>query len=214
VFLIGLQGVPALLYQWGLASYSTQDATVVGSIVSHGRSTTHSVTVDLAGSQRMYDVRPRPLFSRLHPGQRVAVRLVRSEVVEIDLDGDSLPVDDELRWLVGAPGGLLLGGLVALGGYRRGRAEHSWWWPSASGLTWEDIGGRLGIIVLATAMALVFSGIVLGVSAWITDATPPWPAAVVVLAGWAGLWAKVFSRAWASTRRTATAGAMPMSNRP
>jgi hypothetical protein len=164
------------------------------------------VTLDLAGSQRTYFVRPRPLFSRLHPGQRVGVRVVRTEVVEIDLDGDSLPIDDGLGWLVGASGGLLLGGLFVRGGYRRGRAEHSWWWPAESEVMAEAIGDRLGLIVLGAAMALVLSGIVLGVSAWVTNATPPWPVAVVVLAGWSALLAKALSWSRFRTRRTATSG--------
>jgi hypothetical protein len=170
--LIGGDALAATEYQWGFAGYREAPAQVVDTYVRrHGRSgDTFEVVLDSDGGRRTIDVQHQPLFDRLSPDEKVEERLVGDRVVAIRAGNGVLPIDDNLAWLIGLPGGILLGLILLVTGIRAGVAKR----PAYEGPE---------TLLLMPAVALGGSGIVIGLVDQVTAATPglPFVAAVVAV---------------------------------
>jgi hypothetical protein len=168
--LIGGDALAATEYQWGFAGYREAPAQVVETNVRRHvrRADTFEVVLDADGGRRTIDVQHQPLFDRLLPGEKVEERLVGDRVVAIRAGNGVLPIDDNLAWLIGLPGGILLGLILLVMGIRAGVAKR----PAYEGLE---------TLLLMPAVALGGSGIVIGLVDQVTAATPglPFVAAVV-----------------------------------
>jgi hypothetical protein len=170
--LIGGDALAATTYQWGFAGYREAPAQIVDAYVHrHGRSSdTFEVVLDADGGRRTIEVQHQPLFDQLSPGQKVEERLVGDRVVAIRVGNGVLPIDDNLAWLIGFPGGVLLGLILLVMGIRAGVAKR----PASEGRE---------TLLLMPAVALGGSGIVIGLVDQFMAATPglPFVAAVVAV---------------------------------
>jgi hypothetical protein len=171
--LIGGDALVATEYQWGFAGYREAPAQVVDTYVRrHVRSgDTFEVVLDTNVGRRTIDVQHQPLFDQLSPGEKVEQRLVGDRVVAIRARNGVLPIDDNLAWLIGLPGGILLGLILLVMGIRTGVAKR----PASEGPE---------TLLLMPAVALGGSGIVIGLVDQFMAATPglPFVAAVVAVA--------------------------------
>jgi hypothetical protein len=171
--LIGGDALAATEYQWGFAGYRDSPAQVVDTYVRrHVRSgNTFEVVLDAGGGgRRTIDVQHQPLFDQLSPGEKVEERLVGDRVVAIRAGNGVLPIDDNLAWLIGLPGGILLGLILLVMGIRAGVAKRA-----------ASEGPET--LLLMPAVALGGSGILIGLVDQFTVATPglPFVAAVVAV---------------------------------
>jgi hypothetical protein len=169
--LIGGDALAATEYQWGFAAYRDSPAQVVETYVRrHARSgDTFEVVLAANGGRRTIDVQHQLLFDQLSPGEKVEERLVGDRVVAISAGNGVLPIDDNLAWLIGLPGGILLGLILLVMGIRAGVAKR----PASEGPE---------TLLLMPAVALGGSGIVIGLVDQVTAATPGLPFVAAVLA--------------------------------
>jgi len=203
---VGPEGFPALLYAWKLVPSTTSDAVVVNTRISRGTRGPDVWYVTLERGNRWItsEVWHRPTFSELKPRQPVSVHLVMDRIVDIDVADHVLPVDDKLGWLVELVAWFILGCLLVRGGFRMVRSAGSWraiWEQQTLDLGIIDWRGRLS---MAVGVSLAVSGAVLGLWGWISDATPPWPVAMVTLTASALPWLK--ARYWFTQQPTQTNG--------
>jgi hypothetical protein len=180
--LIWGDGVAAAAYQWRLSAYREAQARVVDTYVQRrGRSgTTWEVVLDTAGTRQTIDVQHQQLFNDLKPGQTVQERLVMNRVVAIRAGGQVLPIEDNLAWMVGLPGGIILGVLLIVLGLRAGFAKGFISRKAMESYQASTFGLPEGLLFLACA-ALALSGISIGLVELATGTTTPLPVVVLLM---------------------------------
>jgi hypothetical protein len=185
--LIWGDGAAAAEYQWGLAGYREVQARVVDTYVERrGRAgTAWRVVLDTAGTRQTIEVQHQQLFNDLTPGQTVQERLVMNRVVAIRAGGRVLPIEDNLAWMVGMPGGIILGVLLIVLGLRAGLAKGFTSRKAMESYQASTFGLPEGLLFLACA-ALALSGISIGLVELVTGTTTPLPVVALLLAAFTG----------------------------
>jgi hypothetical protein len=178
--LIWGDSVAAVEYQWGLTGSREAPAQVVNTATTYRRrSGTLRQVVLLVDARRVaINLHDGELFGKLAPGEPVRERLVTDRVVAIRVGAEELQIEDNLQWLFGLVGGILLGVAVIVIGIRTGLASGSF--TPATGLA----GGLEGVMLIAS-FALVLSGFSIGVVEWVTNGVPPWPIVASVISAFA-----------------------------
>lgn len=176
--LIWGDSVAAVAYQWGLASPREAPAQVVNTITTYRRrsGTLRQVVLLVAGSRETINLHDGELFRKLAPGEPVRERLVADRVVAIRVGAQELQIEDNLQWLIGLVGGILLGIAVLVMGIRTGLAK-GFFNGGAMGLA-----GGVEIVMLIASFALVLSGFSIGVVEWVTNGVPPLPVVASIVA--------------------------------
>ena len=179
--LIWQDGVAAVGYQWGLAGYREAPAHVVDSYTTRGRNSSRQVVLDANGTRQTLRVQDRDLFGQLKVGEAVRERIVNDRVVAIRVGGNELPIEDNLAWLVGLPGGILTGVLVLVMGIRAGLAKG---FITRGGLaSWQaSTAGLPEGLMFVAAVALFFSGLSITLIEAVTSRIPPFQIVASVIA--------------------------------
>jgi hypothetical protein len=170
-------------YQWGLTGYNEAQARVVDTyVLRHGRSAdTWKVVLDSNGTSQTIDVQHQQLFNDLKPGQTVQERLVMNRVVAIRAGAHVLPIEDNVAWMIGLPGGILLGLLLLVLGLRAGLAKGFTTGKWIESYQQSTFGLPEGLLFLAFA-ALVLTGLSVGLLEFVTGSTAPLPIVTLLLA--------------------------------
>lgn len=178
--LIWADGFAAVGYQWGLAGYREAPAHVVDAYTTRGRNSSRQVVLDANGSRQTIRVQDRDLFSRLKVGEAVRERIVNDRVVAIRVGANELPIEDNLAWLVGLPGGILTGVLVFVMGIRAWLAKG---FITRGGLaSWQaSTAGLPEGLMFVAVVVLVFSALSITVIEWVTSGHPPFPVVASVI---------------------------------
>src|SRR5258708_30650259 len=153
--------VAAVAYEWGLASPREAPAQVVNTITTYRRrsGTVRQVVLLVDGSRKTINVHDGELFRKLAPGEPIRERIVADSVVAIRAGGQELQIEDNLHWLIGLVGGILLGVAVLVIGIRTGLAN-GFFSRGAIGYP-GSVGGSVLLVILAS-FALVVSGVSIG----------------------------------------------------
>src|SRR5258708_39261975 len=186
--LIWGDGVAAVAYQWGVASPREAPAQVVNTITTYRRrsGTLRQVVILVEGGRKTINVQDVEVVRKLVPGEPIRERIVADRVVAIRVGGQELQIEDNLHWLVGLVGGILLGVAVLLIGIRTGLAN-GFFNRGAIGYP-GSVGGPELLVILAS-FALVVSGVSIGVVEWVTNGVPPLPVLASIIAAstiWGG----------------------------
>jgi hypothetical protein len=181
--LIGGDSAAAVEYQWGMAGYTETPAQVVETYVQHHTKNPDAWKVVLAaeGARQTIEVQHQPLFNDLTAGQTVHERLVMNRVVAVRAGGQVLAIDDYLAWLLGLPGGILLGLMLLILGVRAGLAK-GFNKSTAMRSYLASTAGRPEGVLFVACLAFFFSGVSIGVIEQFTAATPPFGVVAFVLA--------------------------------
>jgi hypothetical protein len=133
--------------------------------------------LDTAGTRQTIDVQHQQLFNDLTPGETVQERLVMKRVVAIRAGRQVLPIDDNLAWMVGLPGGIILGVLLIVPGFRAGLAKGFTSGKAIKSYQASTFGLPEGLLFLVCA-ALALGGVSTGLvelAAGATTPCPSWP---------------------------------------
>src|SRR6266851_2265682 len=179
--LIWGDGVAAVAYQWGLASPREAPAQVVNTITTYRRrsGTLRQVVLLVDGGRETINVHDGELFRQLAPGEPIRERIVADRVVAIRAGAQELQIEDNLNWLIGLVGGILLGVAVLVIGIRTGLANGFF---SRGAIGYPGAAGGPELLVILASFALVVSGVSIGVVEWVTNGVPPLPVVASVIA--------------------------------
>jgi hypothetical protein len=179
--LIWGDSVAAVAYQWGLASPREAPAQVVNTFTIYRRrsGTLRQVVLLVAGSRETINLHDGDLFRKLAPGEPIRERIVADRVVAIRVGAQELQIEDNLQWLIGLVGGILLGVAVLVIGIRSGLANGFF---SRGAIGYPGSAGGPELLVILASFALVLSGFSIGVVEWVTNGVPPLPVVASIIA--------------------------------
>jgi hypothetical protein len=179
--LIWGDSVAAVAYQWGLASPRESPAQVVNTSTTYRprSGTLRQVVLLVNGSRETINVHDGELFRTLAPGEPIRERIVADSVVAIRVGGKELQIEDNLQWLIGLVGGILLGVAVLVIGIRTGLANGFF---SRGAIGYPGAVGGPELLVILASFALVLSGFSIGGVEWVTNGVPPWPVVASIIA--------------------------------
>jgi hypothetical protein len=188
VALIWGDGVAAVAYQWGLASPREAPAQVVNTITTYRRrsGTLRQVVLLVDGNRETINLHDGELFHKLAPGEPIRERIVADRVVAIRVGAQELQIEDNLNWLIGLVGGILLGVAVLVIGIRTGLANGFF---SRGAIGYPGSAGGPELLVILASFALGVTGISIGVVEWVTNGVPPLPVVASIIAAstiWGG----------------------------
>jgi len=186
--LIWGDSVAAVAYQWGLASPREAPAQVVKTITIYRRrmGTQRQVVLLVDGSRETINLHDGELFRKLASGEPIRERIVADRVVAIRAGAQELQIEDNLNWLIGLVGGILLGVAVLVIGIRTGLANG---FSSRGAIGYPGSVGGPELQLILASFALVVSGVGIGVVEWVTNGVPPWPVVASIIAAstvWGG----------------------------